>query len=197
MRKDICQMKIQNKYHLKKLVKRYSRYSEYVFTEKLLDEEYFQQELEKISLEDAKAEYEEITHTIEENKIAYQNMTAIITNQEILHWLDVINRYVFLRTDRVDLLKQVQIWIRGFYKVIANKTERNYDDVLCMSNNEIINVLANDIIPPSNIIAERQPKNYIIYYHQNQQTIFTEQTIVRHIVATIEKSLYQDTNSIQ
>jgi phosphoenolpyruvate synthase/pyruvate phosphate dikinase len=188
MRMDICTMKVAwAPYDISSLIRKYYRYSEYVFTENLLDEDYFHNELSKLTAEEAQEELEDIFHTLQTNKNNFQRMIKAIGNPEIIHRLDVINTYVFLRTDRVDLLKQGQVRIRNLYRIVAEKMQRAYEDILLLSNEEIVNFLLNEIIPSRTILSEREPSKYYFLYYGDEKHIVTDPSTIAQTASLLEK----------
>ncbi len=193
MRIDICTMVIAGDIDIQKLVDTYYRYSEYVFTEQLLDEQYFIDEINNLTVDQAKHERDEIVDTITENREKYNTMKWQISHEEVLHRLDIINTYVHLRTDRVDVLKQGQVWIRYFYQTLAERLGRLYEDVLLLTNSEIVVYLEKGMAPSPSILQQRQPDQYYFFYeHVNDSTYVVTDTISLEKVKWLLDSYWDD-----
>lgn len=189
MRIAICEVVINKKTNsnkaIRKLVDLYKYQGEYSYVEPLFEEEYFKNEFAKLNIETAKAEKYRIFNEIKNNKNNFKKAISQIKDKTLLLQANIINEYTYLRTDRVDLLKKIQVPLRSILERIA-KYLTNEDnklwtriDVASLLNSEIIDYLSGKNIPDLNSVTLR--KNGVYYCTRNETKVFTDITIVEKI----------------
>jgi len=168
MRLDIIASITNGQPTAKELTNKYFWYSEYSFIEPLLDEKHFDKEIKTISVEEAKQEQDKIFHDTEKNKTEFQSIRLKIKNERLLLLVDVIHEYVFLRTDRIDVWKKAQAQIRNVFlriyrEIIKKDTSRVWrpEMIPYFLNYEIMDFLADGIVPDFKDLTERLKQNYI------------------------------------
>jgi phosphoenolpyruvate synthase/pyruvate phosphate dikinase len=157
------------------LVENYWWYPEYRFNEELYTHDYYIQFIEKLTIHDAQEELDILNNQLGNNLKKIESILSTITDQEIRHLIKVINEHIWLRTDRIDLFKKWQIQIRKLYQKLTdhfiwNNINVTYDDILYMTNYEIIEYLENWIIPDFNQIRLRKWNQFILLNNQNNNS---------------------------
>lgn len=171
MRLDICEAVINNqvdsKEVIQKLINLHKYQGEYSYVEPLFDKDYFKSEFSKLTVEVANQEKMRIENEIKHNQTNLDNALAKIKDEKLALWATVINEYTFLRTDRVDLLKKIQVPIRDILDRIAEHLSKDSGktwtrfDVVNLLNAEIIDYLENKLVPDLGVALKR---NEAIYY---------------------------------
>lgn len=196
MRLDMCELVISNKINdakIKTLVKEYGWYSEYSFVEKLLDDDYFRNELNKLNVKRARDERNKITRDVDTNKKEYEDLKKKLKSHRLKLLADIIHTYVYLRTERIDNFKRAQTNFRLFFdelaRLLSKKTGENWYrlQVVNLLNEEVLDFLNKEKVPDINIVNERVSQNYI-YYHDDKAHLIYSLDEIKEVQKMIEES---------
>ena len=188
MRLDICEAVISGQTSseklINKLVNRHKWQGEYAYAEPLCEEEYFKTEFAKLTAETAQQERGKILDEIKHNKKNLEKTMALIKDETLLLQARVINEYTYLRTDRVDLLKKLQVPVRGILDKVAEhlaeETGKSWTriKVTNLLNSEIIDFLSGKFMPEMDSVVGRGSGVY--YRTRDEVKVITD-------VATVQK----------
>jgi phosphohistidine swiveling domain-containing protein len=193
MRKDICEMFVKGKITLNdiyRFVQKYWWYGEYSYVEDLYDIKYFMNEIGKLTLQDAKEEIYKISKEIECAKMRYAEVLSLIKDSRARLCAEIINTYVFLRTDRTDTRKRLQASYRTVLDNIALCLSADTfevwtrKDVANLLNSEIEMYLKGMNLPNKSLITERA-NNYLYLRDKNGITIFSDGKTIQNAVQEI------------
>ncbi len=197
MRVKICEARLEDgkrrKEIVEELIRNYNWTTEYSMVEKLADEKYFENEIGKLGEKEAKDEMEDIINNTAENKKNYEKAVNAIDDKLMKKQAELINKYVFLRNDRVDYLKKAQVELRKvFEKVAENINERreikwNYEHIVYFLNKEIEDYLLNDGIPDNKEIEKRMSGNYVYWHDESGSNISTDNDFIAETLRIINK----------
>ena len=197
MRMEICEAVIKHKNIAKDLEKKYSWHSEYSFVEPLLDEKHFKKEL-SISVKDARDELEKL-HEIEgKNKKAFEHALKTIKDKTLDLQARVVNAYVFIRTERVDVFKRFVAPFRNIFAQIASSLKKDSgkpwtsNDVVELLNSELEAYLSGKSVPGLNETRERA-RHYVYVYDKDGTRAISDKKKVEEIVAHMSKNRKRDT----
>jgi len=199
MRIDICEAFLNKKNSedvIEELVNKYFWYNEYSYVETLCDENYFKNELAKLTEEKAVEEKERIQNEI---AISIKNLNEFkshIKDEEINLLVDVIVEYTYLRTERVDLLKKLQTPARRMYELIAEilkeETGMNWTriEVVNLINDEIVSYLSGNSILNFEEIQNR--KGFLFYKNLNEEFIITDPDIITNVTKALSSEVVKE-----
>jgi phosphohistidine swiveling domain-containing protein len=196
MRLDLCRAVMENKTlpgDIRLLVEKYSWYGEYSYIEPLYDMEYFCRELELLSVENAQIESPRLLNEIQHNKKRYGEVMEQIQDPHIRLCAKIINEYVFLRTDRTDTRKRIQMHFRNVYEKLAELLTVDSselwkrEDVVCLLNSEIEKYLVENIVPDKKIVAGRL-RDYLYIRNKHGTSIYSDSAVVQNAIQTITKA---------
>jgi len=180
---------------IKELVSNYSWITEYSMIEKLADEDYFREEVKKVNSTEALDEINKIKEDIEESKNSFNKVRKMIKDPLLRSQADLINKYLFLRNDRVDIVRRYQCGLRKVFAAIAeiiNKEkgyEWNQNHIAYFLNREIEDYLSKDILPDRKEIEKRMTGEYVYFYDKNGSHIITDNDFVKKSKEIIEKEV--------
>ncbi|MFT5280970.1 MAG: phosphoenolpyruvate synthase/pyruvate phosphate dikinase, partial [Flavobacteriaceae bacterium] len=189
MRLEICEAVISKKDFkevAKHLTELYYWSSEYSLIEPFLDEDHFNVELRKLNFSDAKEEKHKILEIETLNKELFEKAIDKIKDQKILLHAKVINKYVFLRSDRVDVFRRIVAPARILLNQVAvllyeeTKLSWEYLDMVNLSNQEIQGYLLDGIIPELDFVRKRA-ENYIFVFDKNGTRMIDQLEQVKNI----------------
>lgn len=189
MRIDVCNAILNEEnedYIIKDLVNKYFWYNEYSYVETLCDENYFKNELAKLTKEKAIEEKERIQNEVATSIKKLNEFKSDIKDEEINLLVDVIVEYTYLRTERVDLLKKLQTPARRMYELIAEmlkeETGMNWTriEVVNLINDEITSYLSGDSILNFEEIQAR--KEFLFYKSLDEEFIINDPKFIADIV---------------
>ena len=202
IRMALCEAVIKNKNTAKiaqKLADEYSWHGEYSYIEDLLDKEHFIHEINTLTVLAAKNEYERIVDGINHNKKEFTKALKEIKDPTILLYGKIVNKYVFLRTDRVDELKKMQKSMRVCFDYIAEFlthdsgvlwTRKNVANLL---NEEIIGYLKQGVLLDFDFVNARA-ENYIYARDIKKTQMITNPDQIAKIVSLVVES--KDSNTM-
>ncbi len=202
MRLDICHSVIEGKDMpdaVKDLVEKYQWYGEYSYVENLYGDKYFIEEMAGLSIENAKEEKRRLTDEVSNNLKKYELVIKKITNPRMRLCAEIVNSYVFLRTDRTDTRKRIQMHFRKvldrvaecLYRDISEKWNR--EEVACLLNSEIEMYLCGKKIPNKGMVAQRL-KDYIYLRDKSGVVIHSDSETIKYAVRTITKATDKSEN---
>ena len=178
------------------LADQFGWYGEYSYVEDLYDEKYFESELKKLTPDTAHKEREDLFEGIRHNTERYTQMLEKITNPTTRVYAELINHYVFLRTDRVDLFKKIQTPFRNVFKMLADNLVQDTGErwsmreVVSMTNQEILSYLNGSSVPNKDEMARRVFR-YVYYRSPEETRVITdekEMEVVSKLVLHTEDS---------
>lgn len=202
MRLAICERVISGqdiKQAARELTEKFDWYGEYSYVEKLYDEEYFYSELEKLTPTSASDEKKKFHDDLQVNSKHFNDALAKISDPITRQYAQVINHYVFLRTDRVDSFKKLQTPFRKVFGMIAENLARdigeewNMREVISMTNDEILSYLSGTSVPDKKEMAQRAER-YVYYRTPKILKVVTDDKEMSVIVETVLLSVEQDKN---
>jgi phosphoenolpyruvate synthase/pyruvate phosphate dikinase len=162
--------------NLKKLSQKYGWYAEYSYIEPAWDEKYFKAEIGKFNKKGAAEERRRIVEDTNANKKALNVFKKTIKNKRLLLLVNIINDYVFIRTERIEYFKKAQWNIRPFFESIVDYMNKlsgpkwKYSEVVNMTDSEILNFLKKDIFPKKEEIKKRISHDYVLYSYKKEGT---------------------------
>jgi len=130
-----------------KLINKYSWIKEYSFKEELLNKDLIKSDLAKIKSEHLEESVLHIEEVVTKNQLAYNNFVKTLGKKsDLFNLVDLVHRYVDIRTERIEVYKKAQTLFRNFYKVLSNWAKDNgydldYHDVISLTNREIVDLL--------------------------------------------------------
>ena len=158
------------------LAKKYYWYSEYSYAERLLDKTYFLEEAKKLTQEEISLQKKAL---LQRKKPSFEKIDIKMRSKAMLAHL-----YTFLRTDRVDQLKKAQVRIRLFYAWLAKRHNISYDDILLLTNDEIIHLLETGALPRLSVLEQRRSP-YVYCYDGSDHFFFNKEVeIITHHLQT-------------
>lgn len=182
-----------DKKKIKDLVRDYSWVTEYSLVEDLADYEYFEREIDKINKEEAKIEIEKIKNDVKINAESFNRIKKQIKNSLLRKQAELINKYVFLRNDRVDLYRKIQVSLRKVFDAVGEfiKKEKginaDHKYLAYFLNREIEEYLVKEKLPDKNEIAKRQTSRYVDYHDENGSFIVTDEKFIEESIKVIVK----------
>ena len=193
MRIDICNAVIDGtepQIIATALVNAYYWHGEYSFREEICSEQFFIDEINKLTKEKAQEEKQrlelDIVHSVEQ----LRKVRSIITDEHTLLLGDIINEYTFLRTDRVDLLKKLQVPFRHVLELIVEllkeDTGKDWTRVALveMMNGEIISYLTGEAVPD---VEKVQSRNRVVFYkNPSYETLVDDQTVIDNMIQLLQ-----------
>lgn len=185
----------------KDLTDQYGWYGEYSYIEPLLDENHFKAEINKLTPESAKTELEKINSDIKNNIEQFQKALVLIKDPKLNLYARIVNKYVFLRTDRLDIFKKLQSGTRHLLDLVTEflmeETGKDWkrEDVAEMSKDEIMDFLSKNIIPDLDYIRDRA-KNYVFVKDDKMTKVISDKDEVARIVDIVKK-LRENSNVVK
>lgn len=149
----------------KKLAKKFYWYNEYSFIEPFLDEKYFLEQAKLLSREKAEEE--------KKNLLSKTKPKLRIKDKQLKNMAMLAHAYTLLRTDRIDQWKKAEARIRKFYSFLSKKTKLSYEDVLRLTNKEIIDFLEKGVLPLSEI--EKRKEVFVYYFDGKDNFLYGQQ----------------------
>ncbi|MDD5031770.1 MAG: PEP-utilizing enzyme [Patescibacteria group bacterium] len=189
---DLIIKKRVNRQNLDKLAKKYYWYSEYSYTEPVLDQKYFKKEIAKMSRAEAIEERNKLLNEPIKNLRAFLKLIKLLENPQLKLMARIMNDYTHIRTERIDEIKKAMAQVRPFYKKLASdlakKSNRRwqYINAVYLSSEEILSYLGDNIMPDFNKTLERITNNYI-YYFDGVPHIISDRTAIKQILRLINK----------
>lgn len=196
MRIDICDAFINDEDVIQDLVDKYFWYNEYSYVETLCDENYFKNELAKLTKEKAVEEKERIQNEVATSIKNFNEFKSHIKDEEINLLVDAIVEYTYLRTERVDLLKKLQTPARRMYELIAEilkeETGMNWTriEVVNLINDEIVSYLSGNSILNFEEIQNR--KGFLFYKNLNEEFIITDPDIITNVTKALSNEVIKE-----
>ncbi len=188
----------ERKARISDLAQNYSWGGEYSFVETLWDETYFEKEVGSLTADQARIEKESILSHIEEGKKHFEKTRDEITDPYLKAGAKFINKYIYLRTARVDIFKKVQVHVRGLFQKMARSmsesgTSVDAKDMAYLMNREVIAYLESGVLPDIDALKKRTTGLFVFYYRQGETETITEEDFVTEVVEIVTK-VETDTN---
>lgn len=175
---------------IKNLVRNFGWYNEYSYTEPLFNEKHFKKEIGKLTKNSAKEEKEKLLGDMRENKKYFRALHKKIESPKLKIIVEIIHKYTFLRTDRVEQFKKAQARVRAFYEEVAKRLEKASDEkwtrheVVSCLDQEILDFLKKGIIPDKKTIQKRLQNNFV-YYSNGVPKIIDNAYEVKKIISIV------------
>ena len=178
------------------LAQEFNWLGEYSYVEKLYDKKFFLKELGEYDLKNAKKEKAKLENHILENAVNFQKALEKIQDPTTRLQAQIINDYTYLRTDRIDILKQLQVALRNVFARIAENLNQesgekwSVTEIAHMTNTEILDYLGSVSIPDFQEISKRTKK--YVYCHDAQNVkVFTDEDDMQKIIEAVNSSSQQ------
>ena len=103
------------------------------------------------------------------------------------HLCDVINTYVWLRTDRVDQLKYAQMGLRTLYRLVATslrevtKDDWRPEHVVALTDQELVGYFHGTSVPSFKESIRRTDVGYVYLFEDGKADVITDERGMRHI----------------
>lgn len=178
------------------LAKRYYWSSEYSYIEPFLNKQYFINELKKISLDYAKEEYKKLSYIETRNRRRFEKTLSKIKDPILNLQARIINVYIYIRTDRVDVIRKLMAPFRNIYEQIAaylkQDTGDNWTrgDVVKLLSSEISNYLLGKSIP--DLVDLKNRESYIYVHDSGASSLITGKRVVNKIVSYLKEINLKD-----
>ena len=172
-------------------------YNEYAFVEPLLDAKHFLGEMKALSLEEARAEEEKILQDVREHREAFEVFLATCSDATLKQLAEVVHAYTFLRTDRVDRMKETQVHLRRVFDMVANAlreetgVEWTREMVAACTKDELLAYMEEGTIPYEEHIRERAAQRYVYYSEGGRAHVLHSQASLDHTHELIQAGQQQ------
>lgn len=103
-------------------------------------------------------------------------------NQKLLDLIEILQDYLFLRTDRTDTLRIILYNTRPFLEEIARRIRWEYDEVIYLTPDEVLNFLNKGILADRNEIKNRQKHFLILTKGKEEIHIISKEDEIRKII---------------
>jgi pyruvate,water dikinase len=134
----------------------------------------------------------EINNEIEKNTKAYKKALELLKkDKELLSLAKLINFYVYLRTERIDLYREATMLSKPFYKELSRRIGLKDFESSFMMIGEIIDFLKTEKKPNLDEIRERAKVKYCWYCIEGDIKLIIDKEQIKRI---IEKELKPATN---
>lgn len=151
------------------------------------DSPYTKSDFEKLKKETKPEEIEEAFNKFEENKIKFSQFKESIRDEQDKKKVEIVHKYAFLKTDRIDAWKKAMFYLREFYNYLIKLIpELTLQDACNLANKEIINLLEQGIIPTEEVKL-RSANQALYYFHKGGIEILTEEKKIKEILNFLEE----------
>jgi len=168
-------VRMGNKIDYEYILNKYKFLNEYTYREKLLSKKDIINDARKLKSKNKIKEIYALGKSAVKNKRLYNNLLNDLSgNYHLKSLIRLIHNYVNIRTERIEIWKLSQSYFRDFYKqlyFILNKEYPNilYEDVLSLTNKEIIDYLKENKLFKFNEIKKRTKGEYISWRNFNNK----------------------------
>ncbi len=179
---------------ISEIVKNYEHVNEYTFVEPLTTKKDIVNELETLTLLEAKAEAHDILGAVEANQNYHRRLAELLDDEDLVAQALLIKEYALLRTDRIDRLKFVQVQLRHTFKQLAQDFKQKdgkpwaLKHVANLLTKEINDYIKEGQLPTFVAAVERIDQRYLYYYTDNQPIVEVDPKIVAEAKSIIVKS---------
>lgn len=193
LRKNLLELylaKKDNDKNLARLASKYYWYNEYSYVEPYLNKDDLRKELNKLTRAEALNDLKKI-NSVEKDKKEFKTILKKIQDKEIRFLAQLINDYVFIRTDRIEEFKKAQAKVRSFYEYLAEELKEKTDQewtlkyTASLLNEEIFDYLKKGKIPNFQSVSRRISGQYVYYYKNGKAHIINDTKLVESIQKTI------------
>jgi phosphohistidine swiveling domain-containing protein len=201
---DVVQSKHSNTFskRLNAFVDKYSWFSMYTFTDTPYDKNYFYSVLKDFTKEPALGKICSYESSIAKNKKDVQKLLSKIDDPDVKLIAEAVNRFITLRTERVDVWRMTMPNLKKFYHYTTIQVEKKVkswkiDDTLNLSRQEVKQFYISHQIPSVKKIRQRLNADEIIYTHQHIEIVkhkkeedkIKTQDVLKGIVAYNDKKV--------
>ena len=161
-------------------VKKYGWLPFYGFDLPVWDKMHFLNVLREIKnpnqkLKKTKKEFKEKRERLEKVKKEFKE------NKEFLDLIDLVQKYLVLRTDRADVFRKGLYFLRPFLFEIAKRANLNYMDIIHLTPQEVIDFLEKRRLPKLGLIKKRQ-KHFLIISKWGKAKLVSEAKTIQKII---------------
>ncbi|TKJ47715.1 hypothetical protein CEE34_02485 [Candidatus Aerophobetes bacterium Ae_b3a] len=103
-------------------------------------------------------------------------------NEKLLNLIDILQDYLFLRTDRTDTLRIVLYNVKPFLDEVARRIGWKYDEVIYLTPDEVLNLLNGGVLVDRNEIKDRQKHFLILAKGEEQIRIVSKEDEIRRVI---------------
>lgn len=108
------------------------------------------------------------------------------SDKKLLRMAELIHEYVWLRTDRIDVIRKALFYGQGFFRELEKRLGLKNKESVWMTKEEIKNFLLNNKTPDLKEINKRAKNNCMLYIRNKKQRLVSEPKEMKKI---IEKEL--------
>ncbi len=148
------------------------------------DEIFTEQDFEKLRKETDKEEIEKQFEGFKIMKMKFNNFLDTIEDENLRLDIEMVHKYAFLKTDRIDAWKKSMFYLREFHNYVARLANLGVKDAANMFSSEIIDFLNTGNIP--NNLNYRSQNRVLYYYRNNCVKILYEQSNVNKIIKELK-----------
>lgn len=165
------------------LIQKYKWIKEYSYKEELLNKKMIESDIKSLENKDISINIINIKNRIQENKNNLKILLEKIEDKDLRALTKLINQYINIKTDRIEVYKKLQFNFRLFFKDITKIIQENYPNfkykhAISMTDKEIINYLKGDANLNLQILEKRFQQKFVSIYKNNKlQFIYNEELI--------------------
>jgi len=165
---------------IEKHVKKYCWLPFYGLDLKLWDTQHFLNTLKEIKnpkqeLKKLKNELNGKTDSLNKVKEDFKN------NKKLIKLIDLLQEYLFFRTERADMMRRAYYYARPFFIKVAKRMNWNYDDVVYTTPEELVDFLKNKRSPNLDEVKERQ-KQFLIISKNGDTRLISKKKEIESII---------------
>jgi len=155
---------------------------------------YFHKELEEIA--NPEEELKELRNSFKHRKNEFKTIiNAIKPNKQFDNLLVFLKENVFLRDYRDMIRQKLNIELRKFYSVLAQRLHITVEQIAILTNDEIIEHLRDNKCFSKKIIAERE-NNYLLIQKTDKVEIYSGKEAIKKFNQEFEDTNYGDVKKI-
>lgn len=158
------------------LVKKYRWVKEYSYQEELLTQPMAIADQKELQQHHLIAAALAVPRLCQKNKKKLQSLLAALPGGQIKRQVKLVNRYINLKTERIEVYKIFQTNFRQFfYQLLVlikqKQPQTRYEDIIFLTNEEIINFLRSGTKIDLETTRQRYNLNFLMF-SQGKKTIF-------------------------
>jgi len=161
-------------------VRKYCWLPFYSFDLKLWDKKHFLDALKEIK--NPKQKLEKINNELDKKKEKLDEAKRNLKkNKKLIKLIDLLQEYLFFRTERADTMRRAFYYARPFFTEVANRMDWSYDNVVYTTPEELVYFLRTGKFPDLNEIKERQ-KQFLIISKDGDTRLISKKEEVESII---------------
>jgi phosphohistidine swiveling domain-containing protein len=143
---------------------------------KLWNKEHFLNALKEIK--NPKQELKKVDDDLNEKKEKLNKIKEKLKdNNGLIRLIDILQEYLFFRTERADMMRRAYYYARPFFMEIAKRMNWHYDEVVYTTPEELVDFLKDGRLPNLNEIKERQKQFLIIRKDEDTKLVSRKEEI--------------------